>query len=181
MPRGVLDIPCSLLEIQKLAWLLSGKIQDEELEDPLALRFEPHLYGPYSDRLRHLLNDLDGSYLQCNVRIHDARAEDPIAFRHERVAEVSSFLESTAKAYLPALESTSSLIQGFESPFGLELLGTVDWLIREGDVEPSASAVLKGIAEWPGGEQSARRKRKLFPRRAVELALDRLAPTVVPG
>ena len=54
----VLGIECSLLEVQKLAWLMERRIVAHGLENPLKLEFQPHRYGPYSDRLRHLLHRL---------------------------------------------------------------------------------------------------------------------------
>lgn len=39
------------------------------------------------------------------------------------------FAWRSSEPYVPALEQTIRLIDGFESPFGLELLATLDWLI----------------------------------------------------
>ncbi|WP_240648783.1 hypothetical protein [Variovorax beijingensis] len=50
----VLGMECSLLEIQKLAWFLERSIERAG-QKPLDLRFVSHKYGPYADRLRHLL------------------------------------------------------------------------------------------------------------------------------
>jgi hypothetical protein len=59
---AVLGLDCSNLEIQKLAWFLQSSIRAMGLKDPLDLRFTPNKFGPYAERLRHLLNGLDGSY-----------------------------------------------------------------------------------------------------------------------
>jgi len=69
----ILGIECSMLEIQKLAWFLEREIDASGLENPLDLRFQADRYGPYADRLRHLLNQLDGSYLRSEVRVADAK------------------------------------------------------------------------------------------------------------
>jgi O-acetyl-ADP-ribose deacetylase (regulator of RNase III) len=55
----VLGIECTYLEVQKLCWFLERTIHELRFEDPLDLRFVADKYGPYSDRLRHLLNGLD--------------------------------------------------------------------------------------------------------------------------
>ena len=68
-----------------------------------------------------LLDGLDGSYLRSNKRIADADPFDVIWFNEDRKGLVQAFLQSEAKAYSAALEETSSLIAGFESPFGMEL------------------------------------------------------------
>ena len=86
---------------------------------PLDLQFKADRYGPYAHRLTHLLNGLDGSYLHCDKRIGDAGALDLIWFEESKKPKIAAYLTSTeAKTYLPALEATSELIDGFESPLG---------------------------------------------------------------
>ncbi len=170
----VLGMECSLLEVQKLAWFLERAIEAEGLDNPLDLRFEANNYGPYADRLRHLLNGLDGSYLKSEKRINDCGPLDIIWFNDAKREKVALYLKTEAKDYLPALEKTAALIDGFESPFGLELLASVDWLLSESQVSPDPESVMAGVTQWPGGEHSAQRKLKLFDRPKVELALNRL-------
>jgi O-acetyl-ADP-ribose deacetylase (regulator of RNase III) len=169
----VLGMECSLLEIQKLAWFLERSIERAGLT-PLDLRFQPHRYGPYADRLRHLLEGLDGSYLHCDKRISDADPFDVIWFDDGRKAFVETYLKNDAKAYMPALEATAALIDGFESPYGMELLATVDWLLAREGVAPTVSAVRKGLRHWRGGSDAAARKDKLFDDRALGISLKRL-------
>jgi O-acetyl-ADP-ribose deacetylase (regulator of RNase III) len=169
----VLGMECSLLEIQKLAWFLERAIEAEGLK-PLDLRFVANNYGPYADSLRHLLDALDGSYLKSDKRISDCGPLDTIWFNDAKRDKVALYLNTEAKAYLPALERTSRLIDGFESPFGLELLSTVDWLLAEEHVAPEPRALREGVGHWPAGENWAQRKLKLFDLGKLELALRRL-------
>lgn len=172
----VLGIDCSLLEIQKLAWFLERSVKRLGLEDPLDLRFKANSYGPYAYRLTHLLNSLDGSYLHCDKRITDASPHDVIWFDDSRRERVALYLKSQeARDYLEALEKTSELIDGFQSPLGMELLASVDWLIHEEGVNPTVDDVIEALRKWPGGEKAANRKAKLFDARMIELALKRLA------
>ncbi|MBV6811496.1 macro domain-containing protein [Xanthomonas campestris pv. pennamericanum] len=170
----VLGMECSLLEIQKLAWFLERNIERTGLPE-LDLRFSAHKYGPYADRLRHLLNGLDGSYLHCDKRISDADPLDVIWFDDNRKSFVQTYLKSEAKQYIPALEATAALIDGFESPFGMELLATVDWLIVQEGISAQVADVREGIRHWPGGQDAAARKDRLFDDRALGIALKRLA------
>lgn len=171
----VLGMECSLLEIQKLAWFLERNIERFNPEkNPLDLQFSPHKYGPYANRLDHLLNSLDGSYLHCDKRIGDATPFDVIWFDDGRKTFVQTYLKSEAKDYLPALEATATLIDGFESPFGMELLATVDWLLTKEGVAPTVSAVREGLRHWCGGPDTAARKNRLFDDRALGIALERL-------
>lgn len=173
----VLGMECSLLEIQKLAWFLERSIERLSPErNPLKLQFVAHKYGPYANRLDHLLNNLDGSYLHSDKRISDADPFDAIWFDDKRKALVQAYLKTEAKEYLPALEATAHLIDGFESPFGMELLATVDWLLTRDGVEPNVPALRKGLRNWRGGMDAAARKDKLFDDKALGIALARLNP-----
>lgn len=170
----ILGFECSLLEAQKLAWFLERVIENEVVKNPLNLQFKANRYGPYADRLRHLLDGLDGSYLKSDKRISDSNPLDAIWFDDSKRDLVNAYLHSDAKDYLPALEVTSQIIDGFESPFGLELLATIDWLVYKEKVTPTIDGVMAGIKLWPAGAEWAKRKEKLFDRRAVGIALDRL-------
>jgi hypothetical protein len=74
------------------------------------------------------------------------------------------------------LKRTAELIDGFESPLGLELLGTVHWLLAHEGVRPEVADVMAALAAWPGGKTSSDRKLQLFDERLIELALGRLRP-----
>ena len=169
----VLGIECTLLEAQKLAWFLERTIKGMKLEDPLDLRFAADRYGPYANRLTHLLNGLDGSYLHCDKRLADAGPFDTIWFEDSKREKLELYLKTEAKAYLPALEATDILIDGFQSPLGMEALATVDWLIAREGVEPTLPGIREGIRHWPAGPGHAQRKERLFDDRLLELALDR--------
>lgn len=171
----ILGMECSLLEIQKLTWFLERAINSEGLPSPLQLHFEARNYGPYADRLRHLLDNLDGSYLKCEKRINDCGPLDVIWFNDQKKTELEQYLNNDAAAYLPALEKASALVDGFESPLGMELLSTVDWLLTEEQVAANTEAVLTGIRAWPAGTRWAERKLRIFDVANIELALQRLA------
>jgi hypothetical protein len=172
----VLGLDCSLLEIQKLAYFLERSIEEHQLENPLNLQFSANKFGPYSRRLNHLLNGLDGSYLHCDKRLADANASDVIRFDDSKRTRVAAYLNSDpAKTYMPALEATEANIDGFQSPLGMELLATVDWLLQHKGVEPNLEAVKTALKKWPGGPESAERKMRLFDDRLLKLAIQRLA------
>jgi O-acetyl-ADP-ribose deacetylase (regulator of RNase III) len=175
---GILGIECTLLEAQKLAYLLERRISDNGLVNPLNLHFTANRYGPYADRLKHLLNALDGSYLHCEKRVADASPFDLIWFYDAKRDRVAAFLTTPdAKTYRSTLEETAAVINGFESPLGMELLATVDWLLSRQQAEPSLSSVKSALGRWPGGEGAGERKLRLFDDRLIALALERLAPT----
>jgi O-acetyl-ADP-ribose deacetylase (regulator of RNase III) len=166
---------CTYLEVQKLGWFLERTIEKLSLPNPLKLQFTADKYGPYSDRLRHLLNRLDGSYLHCDKRLSDAGPSDMISFDEERRAFLELYLrQEEHRSLLPVLERTTTLIEGFESPLGMELLATVDWLIDREHCEATVPAIRAGLALWPAGEEAAERKLRLLNDRLIGLALSRL-------
>jgi hypothetical protein len=172
---SVLGLDCASLEVQEIAWFLQRELDSLAIENPLALTFAANRYGPYAYRLRHLLDALDGSYLHCKKRLSDAGRLEPIWFEDTKRAELADYLNGAAgHPYLPALEATTALIDGIESPLGMELLATVDWLLHERNCESTVVGVRRGLEEWPGGRASAGRKRKLFDDRLLGLALARL-------
>lgn len=170
----ILGMECSLLEIQKLAWLLSRELEREGKPDLLKLRFKPHNYGPYANNLMHLLNALDGSYLGSDKRIPDSDPLDVIHFNDDKKEQLSAYLKSEAKEYLPALENTAKLIDGFESPYGMELLTTVDWLMSKQECDSTVESVKRGIEHWEAGSKWANRKLALFHDAQLEMAIERL-------
>lgn len=171
----VLGMECSLLEVQKLAWFMERAVEQlPGVDNPLKLQFKPHLYGPYTPRLKFVLDDLDGSFLHCDKRISDADKLDVIWFDDSRRDVLQAYLRSEAKAYLPALEATARLIDGFESPFGMELLASVDWLLSREGVAPTVAAVREGLKQWPAPGAGVR-KTRLFDDRVIGIALERLS------
>ncbi|HBE83024.1 MAG TPA: macro domain-containing protein [Pyrinomonadaceae bacterium] len=171
----VLGIECTFIEAQKLAWFLGRNINRLGLDDPLKLQFTANRYGPYAHQLSHLLNQLDGSYLHCDKRIADANAFDSVWFEDSKREKLALYLKTEAQAYLPAVEATDRLIDGFQSPLGMEVLATVDWLVTREHVQPTLSAVREGISNWPAGRSHAKRKEELFSDNLLELAIERLS------
>lgn len=176
----VLGIECSLLEVQKLAWLIERRIVAHRLKKPLNLKFQPHRYGPYSDRLRHLLNGLDGSYLHSEKRINDATQEEVVWFDESRRDHLSAYLISAeARPYAEVLEEVDALIDGFQSPLGMEVLATLDWLISQEGIKPEVESIKEGLQHWPD-DIAGQRKLRLFSDRLIALALDRLTGETIP-
>lgn len=171
----VLGLQCSNLEIQKLAYLLERTIERLGLANPMKLEFKAHKYGPFTDKLRHVLHELDGSYLHSDKRVADATALDAIRFEDSKRERVSLYLATSARIYLPALDETTTLIEGFESPLGMEALATVDWLLHHEHVDTTLPAVRTAIGGWLGGGADAERKLRIFGDDLLELAIERVA------
>lgn len=171
---SVLGMGCTNLEVQKIAWFLQRACSAVGAKDPLGLRFSANRYGPYSDRLRHLLDAIDGSYVHCEHRLSEASPFDLIHFRDDRRAVVSEYLERHAAQYSLVLDATTRFIDGFESPLGMELLATVDWLVSHEGCQPTIAEIRRALAAWPGDRAAGQRKLGLFDDGMLQVALDRV-------
>ena len=125
----------SLLEIHKLMYFM------QEAGEGLKLRYDKGLYGPYAENLRHVLSHIEGHFIQGYGDAED----DP-----EKQIELTPDAVKKAEAFLIRHPDTREhfdrvvdLVEGFETPFGMELLSTVHWVAtREG-----ASTVEQAIAK----------------------------------
>ena len=65
------------------------------------------------------------------------------------------------------------LIDGFQSPYLMELLATVDWLARPAG--PSGVEEIRAaLGKWPGPPAAGQRKARLFKKDELEFATSRL-------
>jgi O-acetyl-ADP-ribose deacetylase (regulator of RNase III) len=174
----MIGIECSILEVQKLAWFAERFLKRSGQDDVMDLQFAQHRYGPYAHRLTFLLDSLDGSYLHCSKRLADASPTDVIWVDQAKGDKLAAYLNSAGRPVLQAIDETEALIDGFQSPLGLELLATVDWIVNVDGVDPTLEAVRNAVRNWPGPNGSAERKARLFPDRLIELALEKLHPVI---
>src|SRR6266849_4978505 len=116
-----------MLEIQKLAYFLEREIISRDLPNPLQLEFRADRFGPFSPKLRHLLNALDGSYLHCDKRLADAGLLDVIGYDDRKIDRVALYLNSEAKTYCPALAGC-----GKSGILGPDMGYTARWVTRCG-------------------------------------------------
>lgn len=177
----IIGMDCSQVEVQKLVYMLSRSIDSKKLVDPFGLDFAVNRYGPYANKLTHLINNLDGYYLLSNKRISDVQAfESTIRFNYDHKQTVEKYLQTADKveAYLPALKEVVQVIDGFESPYGMELLATVDWLVHKEDVEPTLEGIRQGLKDWfkeSDEPKWGQRKLNIFDDKSINLAIERLA------
>jgi O-acetyl-ADP-ribose deacetylase (regulator of RNase III) len=153
---GLLDPFVSLLEVHKLMYFMQGAGQR------LRLQFSKGLYGPYAENLRHVLRTIEGHLVSGYADGGDA-PEKQLELVPGAVRDAEAFLKDHTSAR-EHLRLVGGLVEGFESPFGLELLSTVHWVAtREGAVDPNAA--VSHTYNW------SERKRRFSPDQ-IKLALD---------
>jgi O-acetyl-ADP-ribose deacetylase (regulator of RNase III) len=149
----------SKIEVQKLAYFLQVAGQD------LKLKFVKHHYGPYADALRHALERMDGHFIQG---VGDGVVEAEIKPDDEALQQAKQFLQHADSAINSHIQRVANLIDGYQSPYGVELLSTVHWVIKnEGAQTPEQAFYL--IQQWN------ERKKQLMTQQHVNAAWDQLA------
>lgn len=155
------DYLMSLLEVQKLAYFL------QEAGELLRLKYAKHLYGPYADNLRHVLQRIEGHFI---LGFGDGRNAPDTALRvlPEAATEADEFLKAK-EATLDRLGRVTELIEGFETPFGMELLSSVHWVAKHDlSGKGDRATIADGVHAWND------RKRNLFAREHLEIAWEQL-------
>jgi O-acetyl-ADP-ribose deacetylase (regulator of RNase III) len=150
----------TLLEIQKLAYLL------QEAGEPLRLKYVGHVYGPYAHNLNKVLEALEGHYIRGYGDTQKPDVEIELLPQADK--EANLLLEERSDS-LARLQRVAAIIEGFETPYGMELLSSVHWVSVHGQPPVmSADEAVRAIQAWND------RKRTMFRPEHVRVAWDRL-------
>jgi len=93
------------------------------------LEFTRHFYGPYSGKVRHVLNILNGSFIMGYSDMNKKPFE-PITLIEDGYQDVKKHVEDN-EALLLIANKTINFLNGFYSDFALELLSSVDFIAKE--------------------------------------------------
>jgi len=155
---ALLDPTVTLLEVHKLMYFLQAA------GEPLRLRYVKAPYGPYAENLRHVLRTIEGHLIAGYADGGDA-PDKPLRLVPGAVRDAETFLASHPTT-LERFERVVRLVEGYETPFGLELLATVHWVVaKEGARE------LKDITERV---QAWNQRKRQFTPAQIKLAAERL-------
>jgi O-acetyl-ADP-ribose deacetylase (regulator of RNase III) len=135
------DYLLSLLEVQKLAYFLQAAGQ------PLQLEYKAHIYGPYADKLRHVLHRLEGHFIE-GFGDGENKPTTPLKLLAGAAEEAESFL-AVHNDTQTRLTRVAEMIEGYETPFGMELLATVHWAASHGvGAVRSQEATVDAVHAW---------------------------------
>jgi O-acetyl-ADP-ribose deacetylase (regulator of RNase III) len=162
---SALDYSRTLLEVQKLAYFLQAAGQ------PLRLRYEAGHYGPYADNLNKVLEAMEGHWVRGYG--DSQKPESQIELLPGAVQEADTFLAND-EASRQRLQQVADLIEGFETPYGMELLATVHWVAHHASpgAESPASSPDEAVSHVHAWNP---RKRAVFKPEHVHVAWSRLA------
>ncbi len=146
----------TLLEIQKLAYFL------QEAGETLRLKYEPHIYGPYAHNLNKVLEVMEGHFIRGYG--DSQRPDVEIELLPGAAEEAEQFLADHA-ASAARMRRVAEVIEGFETPYGMEMLASVHWVDVHG-TSPATSAAecVAAIQGWTD------RKRAMFKPEHVGIA-----------
>jgi len=131
----------SLLEIQKLAYFL------QEAGENLKLNYEAGHYGPYAHNLNKVLKVLENHYI-TGFTDSDLKPSATIELLSKAITEANAFLEIDYEAQ-NRLKLIEDLIDGYETPYGLELLGTVHWVAHYNNPKATTpQSAIEMIHSW---------------------------------
>jgi O-acetyl-ADP-ribose deacetylase (regulator of RNase III) len=146
---GLMDPFVTLLEVHKLLYFM------QEAGEPLRLQYTKAPYGPYAENLRHVLRAVEGHFIFGYQDGGDA-PDKQLELVPGAVTDAEAFLAEDA-ATRERFARVGKLVEGFETPFGLELLATVHWVATREQALDAESAAAKVYA-WNDG------KRRFSPR-----------------
>jgi O-acetyl-ADP-ribose deacetylase (regulator of RNase III) len=136
---AAMDPDISLLEIHKLMYFM------QEAGEDLRLGFVKGHYGPYAEKLRHVLTRVEGHFLTGYGDAEDD-PERRIELNLKASKRADSFLEDHPETGR-RLSEVADLIRGFETSYGMELLATVHWVARR-EGASDADAAAEKVYSW---------------------------------
>jgi O-acetyl-ADP-ribose deacetylase (regulator of RNase III) len=146
---ALMDPFVTLLEVHKLMYFM------QEAGQPLKLQYAKAKFGPYAENLRHVLRAIEGHLVTGYADGGDA-PDKQLELVPGAVPDAEALLADDVQTR-SRFDRVADLVEGFETPFGLELLSTVHWVVtREGAT--SAEEVIRKTYAWN------ERKRRFSPR-----------------
>lgn len=145
------------LTAQKITYFL------QVLGTDFRLKFAKQQYGPYSETLHKAFKKMETKRYISGYTIEDPE----IVVMSGAYAAADEFLKSKDVEIFGAIQRLSLLIEGYESPYGMELLASVHFLsVNEGiSTQPEMSRALEAWNDH---------KRESYPEPVVTAALARL-------
>lgn len=155
---GLLDPFVSLLELHKLMYFL------QECGEPLRLKYVKAFHGPYAENLSHVMNAIEGHLL---FGYADGGDKPDKQIKIVPGAEQEAYLFIMQKPDTSErINRVTELVDGFETPFGMELLSTVHWAVSNG--AKTMPAIMSYVYGW--GLQKNK-----FSHRQITITAERLA------
>lgn len=156
--QGLMDPFVTLIEVQKLMYFM------QEAGQPLRLNYVKHHYGPYANNLAHVLHRIEG-YFVAGYQDGGDQPDKELTIVPGAIEEAENALAHEPHTH-DNFNRVADLVDGYETPYGLELLATVHWVAtREGAT--THEAAVDRVRNW-------NERKKTFTPRQVAIAFDTL-------
>jgi O-acetyl-ADP-ribose deacetylase (regulator of RNase III) len=155
---GLMDPFVTLLEVHKLLYFM------QEAGESLRLKYTKAAYGPYAENLRHVLHAVEGHLISGYADGGDA-PDKQLELVPGAVRDAEAFLAHDNDTR-DRFDRVGKLVEGFETPFGLELLATVHWV--------STREHSTGIDDIVAKTYAWNDRKKRFSRRQIGIAYSTL-------
>jgi O-acetyl-ADP-ribose deacetylase (regulator of RNase III) len=136
--------------------------------DQFKLEYKQNFYGPYSGKVKYVLYYLNGSYI-FGYSAMDKKPFEELGIITDGANAVDEYLSQTENQTFRKIASKAKeFLTGFYSSFGLELLSTVDFIVRENNAQ-TVDDIKKHLEAWSD------RKKTLFNNpKFIDVAVGRI-------
>ena len=117
------------------------------------LTYEPNFYGPYSGKVRFVLNILNGSYIM-GFSDMNKKPFEPLTIVADGYDSVKNHIQDKQEL-LAIAKKTMDFLNGFYSDFALELLSSVDYITSKNQTFEK-KVISRELEKW------SNRKRSMF-------------------
>lgn len=156
----ILGYDINLLVAQKMTYLM------QRFGEPMKLEFVRGPYGPYAHNLNFLMQKLNGAFLW--YKEEDNKPTTTVKLEASKLDEVERFIqEQASEEQRQRMDHVLELIKGLETPYGLELLSTVDFVMCQTGKRDVIS-IQEEIHNWTD------RKKELMKPQHIKLVHGRL-------
>ncbi len=156
----VLGYQTNLIVAQKVAYFI------QRFQEELNLVYKKGTYGPYAHNLTHLLKRLNNTYIIFDE--NKTAPMTPIKMIEQKYSEIESYFASKlSEDQHIRVNKLLDFIEGFESPYGLELLATIDFICKETN-KNTFEEIEDEIGNW------TERKRDIMKPKHIQIAINRL-------
>lgn len=148
----------SSIEIQKLVYFINLLMKNGKL------KYTKAPYGPFCANLHNAIDNLSGYYI---TGLKDGTEVNHIKLCDGILSEVDDFIANSTENLSQYIEKIKQIISGFETPFGMELLGTVHWVVAQEGARNIDEAITK-VHNWND------RKKQLMSPQDITIAYNHL-------
>lgn len=155
----------SIVEAQKAAYFLQVAGWTIKFE------FTPSHYGPYAQTVDQFISHAEGHFIY-GYGDGSSGSKATLTLDKSALSAAHELLDHDIE-FQAVLDRFTRIVDGFEFPYGVELLSTVHYVVDSKPTPPTVDEIVSEIQSW------SERKGRIFKREQASLAYDHLVRTQV--